>query len=265
MRRLAHRLLWLSLSLMGFALGSHAAEVDWPMQSITTNTQDKPSLQNGARLYVGYCLGCHSLKYQRYGRTADDLEVPHELFLEQMIFTGQKIGELMVNSMPEASNEWFGAAPPDLTLVARLRGPEWIYNYLKTFYIDESRPFGVNNKVFPNVGMPHVLLDLQGYQHSVCKQVPIRSDDGAEKRDPLVPEKPLTEEKCGELELVEGSGSYSPEEYDKAVRDIVNFLDYVGEPSRNDRERIGVYVILFLVLLSAFTYLLNREYWKDVH
>ena len=265
MTKLACQVFGYMLCVFCFTGAGSASEVGWPMQTVELNPQDKPSLQRGARLYVNYCLGCHSLQYQRYERTADDLEIPHDIALKELIFTGQKIGELMVNSMPDESKNWFGAPPPDLTLVSRLRGPEWIYNYLKTFYVDESRPFGVNNMVFPNVGMPHVLLDLQGIQRSVCKQVPIHTEDGWEKRDPLEPGKALTERKCGQLELVEGSGAYSSEEYDQAVKDIVTFLDYVGEPARSDRKRIGVYVILFLILLSVFTYLLNREYWKDVH
>ena len=124
-----------------------------------------------------------------------------------------------------------------------MRSPEWLYNYLKTFYVDETRPFGVNNKVFANVGMPHVLADLQGLQVEAC--------GGAED--------------CRELSLVEGTGSMSPEEYDQAIRDITNFMHYVGDPSRVERYRLGIYVLLFLVILGVFTYLLNREIWKDVH
>jgi cytochrome c1 len=125
-------------------------------------SHDKPSLQRGLRLYANYCLGCHSLKFQRYERTADDLEIPHDVMLENVIFSGRAIGSLMESSMPmEAAKAWFGAAPPDLTMVAKVRGPDWIYNYLRTFYVDESRPLGVNNKVFPNVAMPHA-LELQG-------------------------------------------------------------------------------------------------------
>ena len=124
--------------------------------------QNLPSLQNGFKLYTNYCMGCHGLQFQRYQRTADDLGIPHDLALKNLIFTGQKIGDLMTTAMPkEESKAWFGAAPPDLTMVTRVREPHWVYNYLKTFYADESRPLGVNNKVFANVGMPNVLLDLQ--------------------------------------------------------------------------------------------------------
>ena len=166
--------------------------------------------------------------------------MPRELALETVVFTGQKIGELMTTSMdPDQAMAWFGAAPPDLTLEARLRSPEWIYNYLKTFYVDDERPLGVNNKVFPNVGMPNVLLHLQGVQ---------RFDAGTEQ-----------------LTVEPGTGAYTSEEFDKAIYDLSNFLYYVGEPNRLERQRLGIYVLLFLIILGTFTYLLNREFWKDIH
>lgn len=242
-----------------------AAESNYPMEPMEPNLQDLPSLQNGMRLYVNYCLGCHSLQFQRYERTADDLSIPHDVALDQVVFTGQKIGEQMVSAMDrEAAKSWFGAPPPDLTMVARVRSPEWIYNYLKTFYVDESRPLGVNNKVFPNVGMPHALIGLQGIQRSACIQVPKRAANGGEMRDPLEPGKAITEEKCGELVLDEGTGAMTPEEYDQAVYDISNFLHYVGDPSRLERHRIGIYVLLFIAILYVFTWLLGREYHKAV-
>ncbi len=224
---------------------SQAMESEWPMTPMNPDLQNLPSLQNGWRLFTNYCLGCHSLKYQRYERTADDLGVPHDIVLEQLLFSGQKIGEQMTTAMdPEMAKNWFGAPPPDLTMVARLRGVDWLYNYLRTFYLDESRPFGVNNKVFPNVGMPNVLQELQGTQTTGCASA--------------------AEENCGELVLLEGSGQYTSEEFDQAVYDIVNFLYYTGEPSRLERHRTGVFVLLFLVILFVFTFLLGREYQKDV-
>lgn len=242
-----------------------AAESSYPMEPMVPNLQDLPSLQNGFRLYVNYCLGCHSLKFQRYERTADDLEIPHDLVLENLIFTDQKIGEHILAAMdPEAGKNWFGAPPPDLTMVARVRSPEWIYNYLKTFYVDDTRPLGWNNLVFPNVGMPHALLGLQGVQRLGCVQVPKTAENGGEMRDPLQPGQVVTEEKCGQLVLEEGTGRYTAEEYDQAVYDISNFLYYVGDPSRLERHRLGVYVLLFLVILYVFTWLLGREYHKAV-
>ena len=261
-RVLVQSLLIAFVAVPGFAMA--ASTSNWPMEPMEPNLQDLPSLQNGWRLYVNYCLGCHSLEYQRYERTADDLGVPHEIALEQLVFTGQKIGEHMTTAMqPELAKEWFGAPPPDLTMVARTRGEEWLYNYLKTFYIDESRPFGVNNKVFPNVGMPNVMAELQGVQRSACVQMPKIAANGGEMRDPLTGE-PITEERCGQLVVDEGTGQYSAEEFDQAIYDIVNFLYYTGEPSRLERHRTGVYVILFLVILYVFTFLLGREFQKDV-
>jgi cytochrome c1 len=243
---------------------SSASESSWPMESMSPDLENLPSLQNGWRLYTNYCLGCHSLKYQRYERTADDLGVPHQIALEQLVFTGQKIGEQMTTAMqPDLAKNWFGAPPPDLTMVARLRGVDWLYNYLKTFYLDDSRPFGVNNKVFPNVGMPNVLQELQGVQTSGCVQSPKLAGNGGEQRDPLTGTA-ITEEKCGELVLQEGSGQFSAAEFDQAVYDIVNFLHYTGDPSRLERHRTGVFVLLFLVILFVFTFLLGREYQKDV-
>ena len=230
--------------VLAFMIGSpsswSAAKNDWPMEDFEPDLTNLPSLQNGFKLYANYCLGCHGLQYQRYGRTADDLGVPRELALESVVFTGQKIGELITTSMdPDQAKSWFGATPPDLTLEARLRSPEWIYNYLKTFYVDDSRPLGVNNGVYPNVGMPNVLLSLQGVQRYDTEN--------------------------GKLLVEEGSGSMNAEEFDAAIYDLSNFLYYVGEPSRLERQRLGIYVLLFLVILGTFTFLLNREFEKDVH
>jgi cytochrome c1 len=242
-----------------------ASATDWPMEPMTPNLQDQPSLQNGWRLYMNYCIGCHSLEHQRYERTADDLGVPHDVALDQLVFTGQKIGEQMTTAMdPTLAKNWFGAPPPDLTMVARVRGEEWLYNYLRTFYTDESRPLGANNKVFPNVGMPNVLEELQGVQSSECIQMPKIAANGGEMRDPLIPGQAITEERCGQLVVQEGTGLMTPEEFEQAVYDLTNFLYYVGEPSRLERHRIGVYVILFLVILYIITFLLGREFSKDV-
>lgn len=240
-----------------------AAGTTYPLESFDPDPRDKPSLQNGARIWFNYCAGCHSLQYQRYEKTADDLEIPHDVALETLVFTGQKIGDLMRTAMPPESNAWFGAAPPDLTMVTRVRGDDWVYTYLKTFYVDESRPLGANNEVFPNVGMPNVLLELQGAQRKTCAQRPMLDERGAEKRDPLDPTKKITKEQCGVLEVEPNTGTMSAEEFDKTVYDLVNFLSYVAEPARLDRQRIGVYVILFLVVLYVFSSLLGREFMKS--
>lgn len=219
-----------------------------PCDEFEADFDNKESLQRGLKYYANYCLGCHALEYSRYERVADDLGIPHEVMLENVVFTGQKIGELMGNAMPDAeAKAWFGVAPPDLTLVARSRSPEWLYTYLRNFYRDDSRPVGVNNRVFPNVGMPHVLMELQGLPECV-----------ATEGDYLHGE-------CASLEVKEVEGLMSPQEYDQAVYDLVNFLEYTGEPAAESRKQIGIYVLLFLSVLLVFTWLLNREYWKDVH
>ncbi len=247
---MSHRTLLVAAALAvaaaaGLPTRAVAAATDWPMQAMQPNIRDLPSLQRGLRLYANYCLGCHSLRFQRYERTADDLGISHDVALETVVFTGQKIGELMTTAMDtEQARNWFGAPAPDLTMVTRVRSPEWLYNYLKTFYVDETRPFGVNNKVFENVGMPHALLELQGVQRDRC---------------------PPEAEDCYRLVVDAGTGLYSAEEYDAAVYDLVNFLFYVGEPVRLERQRLGAYVLLFLAVLGVFTWLLNREFWKDIH
>ena len=261
-----------------FGPGAGAAESDWPMRSMQPDLRDTPSLQRGVKYYVNYCLGCHSLKFQRYERTATDLGVPEDLFMDNLIFTGQKIGGLMATSMPpEEAKAWFGAPPPDLTMVARVRGVDWLYNYLTTFYVDEDRPFGANNKVFPNVGMPNVLMELQGHQvEAACAPRPVSLMDGENavlagfqaltSADPAEREAEIRRRnRCDDLVVEAGTGLLSEDEFDQAVYDIVNFLYYVGEPTRLERERLGLYVLLFLGILFVFAYLLNREYWKDIH
>ena len=264
MIKLLRTLSGVSLLLCASAVWAASADIDYDMDPIDPDLTNKPSLQNGMKLYMNYCIGCHSLKFQRYERTADDLGIPHQLVLDNLIFTDQKIGGLMTTAMePEKAKDWFGAPPPDLTMITRVKNPEYVYNYLKTFYVDDSRPLGTNNKVFPNVGMPNVLFELQGVQRSGCVQVPRIAANGGEMRD--ADNNPITEEKCDELYLEEGTGLMTAEEFDSAMYDLTNFLYYVGEPSRLERQRIGVFVLLFLVILGCFTYLLNREYWKDVH
>ena len=245
MIRIAIRLIAGCVFLLSSGPIFSASSISWDMEAFEPDMKNIPSLQNGFKLYSNYCLGCHSLKYQRYERTADDLLNPHDLLEEHLIFSDQKKGDLMSTAMdPVKAKAWFGAPPPDLTMVARARDSEWVYNYLKTFYVDESRPFGVNNKVFENVGMPNVLMELQGIQVLNC--------------EPAV-------EDCRELIVETGSGIYSQDEFDKAIYDLTNFLHYVGDPSQEQRRSLGVWVLAFLAFLGIFTYLLNREYWKDVH
>jgi len=227
-----------------------AAGSNFPLDKANYDLTDKASLQSGAQLFMNYCLGCHQQQYQRYQRTFDDIGIPLDLGQENLQFTGEKLGDHITNSMPiEAAAAWFGAPPPDLTLVARVRGADWLYTYLRTFYADESRPFGVNNKVFPEVGMPHVLQELQGVPSITYEDKMI---DG-EMKSVYVGIKS------------DGSGELSADEYDKAVLDLVNFLVYTGEPSRLESEAIGRWAIIFILVFFVFIYLLKKEYWRDVH
>ena len=212
---------------------------------------NKESLQRGAKTFVNYCLGCHSAKYQRYNRLGRDLGISDEDIIDNLMFTGEKTGDLMDIAMTkEMGKRWFGAPPPDLTLVARVRGTDWLYTYLRTFYLDASRPFGVNNVVFSNVGMPNVLWELQGWQKPVYKTVV----DGEGHEHQVL----------DGVELEE-AGSQTPAEFDRTVRDLVNFLAYMGEPIKLERQSLGVKVMLFLLVLFIFAYLLKKEYWKDIH
>jgi ubiquinol-cytochrome c reductase cytochrome b subunit len=223
---------------------------------------DKASLQEGAKLFVNYCMGCHAAQYSRWGRVASDLNIPDKLVMENLVHGDQKIGDLMTIAMrPAESKKWFGAAPPDLTLIARARSPEFLYTYLRNFYVDPNRPVGVNNKVFPDVAMPHALLDLQGLQ--TCAPGPVKAHNGGVKEDPLTGE-PILSDPCGSYDLIQ-EGKLAPEEFDAAVHDLVNFMGYMADPTRETRQTIGIYVLLFLAFLFVWVWLLNREYWKDVH
>jgi len=226
---------------------------------------DLSSLQRGAQIYVNYCLGCHSLKFARYKRVSEDLEIPLDMFQENLIFGDQKLGDLINIGMDsKESKTWFGNTPPDLTLEAGLRGPDWIYTYLKSFYIDDSRPLGVNNKVYENVGMPNVLIGLQGEQFSVCKQVPEIASNGGIKQDPLTGEQ-LTIEKCGFLEVKGGDGTQTAKEFDQSMKDLTNFLAYMTDPMKKERETLGVYILLYLFIFTILSYLLYIEFKKDLH
>ena len=233
--------------------------------SAEVDASDIASLQRGAQIYMNYCLGCHSLKYARYKRVSEDLEIPLEMFQANLIFGDQKLGDLInIGMQSKESKEWFGNSPPDLTLEAGLRGPDWIYTYLKSFYIDDSRPLGVNNKVYENVGMPHVLLEMQGEQFSVCKQIPEIASNGGIKQDPLTGEQ-LTIEKCGFLEVKDGTGIQTVDEFDKSMKDLTNFLAYMTDPMKKERETLGVYVLLYLFIFTILSYLLYIEFKKDLH
>ncbi len=259
-------LLILALTILPLKAVAAGAEYEcgtMPCDEFVANPGDKASLQRGAQMYMNYCMGCHSLQYSRYNRVAADLGIPEDLFQANLMFDPNvKIGALMHNAMDKGNaKKWFGVAPPDLTLVSRARQPEWLYTYLRTFYRDDSRPYGVNNKVFKDVGMPHVLLELQGLQE--CAPGPVKAHNGGVKRDPLTGED-ILEDPCGQF-TIPVAGAMTPQEFDGAVHDLVNFLAYEAEPMLADRHRIGMFTLLFIALFTVFAWLLNREYWKDVH
>ena len=233
------------LPLMLVAANAEAAG-NLNLKHVETDFGDKNSLQRGFKYYMSYCISCHALGYARYERTADDLDIPHDLVLENLVFDDSLIGDLMENAISEEdAQNWFGAAPPDLTLAGRVHTADWLYTYLKSFYNDPVRPLGANNKIFPNVGMPNVLHELQGnvscYDHGTG--------------DPA---------QC-ELQHIEGTGLMSEEEFDTAIADLVNFLYYIGEPIRDQRQNIGIWVLVFLGVLYILTALMGREFSKDYH
>lgn len=235
------------------------------MESAQIDLGDKASLQRGASLYMNYCSGCHSLNYQRYSRMAEDLGLTQKQVEENLIFSDAKLGEAMHTGIRAADGEaWFGKAPPDLSVVARTKeqGADWIYNYLKSFYLDESRPSGWNNAVFPGASMPHVLWEQQGIQHPVTEAKHLNSKGEAEPC-----ERGEYQDQCIKgFEIPETQkGQLSPEQYDRLARDLSAFLAYVGEPAALQRKSWGVWVVLFLAFFTFLTYLLKKEYWRDVH
>lgn len=237
----------LALALAASSPAWPAAGAQWPLAEIDADVGNRASLQRGARYFVNYCLSCHSAQYSRYNRVGRDLGMDDEMVKRNLIFTDQKVGDLMEVAMtPEEAMQWFGAQAPDLALVARSRGTAWLYTYLRSFYRDSSRPMGVNNALFQNVAMPHVLWELQGWQAPVYQEASPGNGPRLER-----------------LELVE-PGALSPEEYDGVVKDIVTFLAYLAEPAAAKRKSVGVGVLLFLLAFLGVAWLLKREYWKDV-
>ncbi len=242
------RIIFAVLALLpGLVLASGGG---FPLDKAEYDLSDKASLQRGAATFMNYCAGCHSTQYQRYNRVAADIGIPDDLMKENLVFTGAKIGDLMKSAMSEKdAAKWFGAPPPDLTLVARVRGADWIYTYLRSFYVDETRPFGVNNAVFPSVGMPHVLEPLQGTPRAEFKTHTL---DGVEMQQVVSIKS-------------DGNGEMNNEEYDQTVLDLVNFLVYSAEPVQQERERMGFWVLGFIAIFFIFTVLLKKEFWRDVH
>jgi len=233
-----------------------AAEGGVKLDSMQPNLHDKTSLQRGATLFTNYCMACHSLKYARYERIAKDLDIPKDIYKKNLIFNNDKIGSLMTIAMTEnEGTKFFGKAPPDLTSEAGVRGPDWLYTFLRAFYADPSRPTGMNNAVYKKVAMPFVLADLQG----VCAKKP--KFGIPTKVDPL----------SGSIVKQSGcddylrKGSLTTAQYNQDVYDLVNFLVYMEKPYELKSQRIGTYVLIFLAFLFVLVWLLNKEYWKDIH
>ncbi|MBV1909233.1 MAG: cytochrome c1 [Kangiellaceae bacterium] len=282
----------ISLSVLASGGGSYLPNDEMPTY---TSHRLTTSMQNGMQVYMNNCMGCHSLEFQRYNRTAKDLVIPEDLMISNLMFSSDKIGDLMTNNMPTASAEkWFGTAPPDLSLIARSRKPQWLYNYFRGFYQDDSRPYGVNNSVFKDVGMPHALESLQGIQAktdevknlenekeyalgdlaSAQEKLKNEEGDSSELNALISKSEALIHENDEKLMELSESGNYftlvkqgqlSPAEFDSAMTDLVNFLDYIGEPIKRERKSMGVYVLLFILFFTAVAYFLKKEYWKDIH
>jgi ubiquinol-cytochrome c reductase cytochrome c1 subunit len=235
-------LLLLSTGLASAAFAQHEAE----LEAANSNIANTASLQRGAKYFVNYCLGCHSAQYVRYNRLAQDLQLSEQQLIDNLMFTGERPFDTMANTMrPEDAERWFGIAPPDLSLIARSRGTDYIYTYLRSFYAAPMRPTGVDNIVLPGTAMPHVLWQLQGTQRAVF-ETDEHNTQVFSKFEVLTP---------GELDT---------EDYDNVVRDIVNFLDYISEPIKRERQQLGIRVIAFLLVFLLISYMLKREIWKDV-
>jgi ubiquinol-cytochrome c reductase cytochrome c1 subunit len=234
----------------GGALVESAAPVAWDTWRAGNDVSDGASLQRGARNFLNYCVGCHSLKYMRYQRMADDLKIPGTTLSSDLVLPGSNNLDYITTPMPGADAvNWFGKVPPDLSLITRSKGVDYVYRFLKTFYADPSRTTRSDNLALPGAAMPAVLSDLEGVKSAVFRQV---SSGG-------------TTEKVFDHFEITAPGNLTPEQFDGFVRDTVNFLDYVGEPVQVERRSMGIWVVLFLLLLSGLAWLLKKEYWKEVH
>ncbi len=234
--------------VLGVALASvaFAQETEVELEPANNNIANTASLQRGAKYFVNYCLGCHSAKYVRYNRLGKDLQLTNDQLVKNLMFTGGRPFDTMSIAMkPEDATRWFGKAPPDLSLMSRARGTDYIYTFLRGFYEDPSRPTGANNVVLPNAAMPAVLWQLQGIQRAKFEtdEHGMKMFEGFETVTP---------------------GTMTSMEFDQAVRDIVNFLDYIGEPVQRERHALGIRVIAFLLVFLLIAYMLKKEIWKDV-
>lgn len=240
------KLLFMLLALPVAAMASTAVHLD----TAPVNVKDRESLQRGAAVFVNYCLNCHSANYMRYNRM-QDFGLSEQQIKDNLLFAAEKPGETMKIAMrTKDAKAWFGAAPPDLSVITRSRGADWVYTYLRGFYRDDTRPTGWNNLVFDKVGMPHVMQELQGHLAPVWKTV--KNEEGHEHQV------------LDHLELVK-PGKITQAEYDALVGDLVNYLAWMGEPSQTQRKHVGLAILLFLGLFYVVAYYLKREFWKDLH
>ena len=243
------------VAALGLVAGAHAASAGIAWDKAPNKTNDMAALQNGAKIFVNNCLNCHSASFMRFNRLKD-IGLTEQQIKDNLLFTTDKVGETMKVAMdPKNAKEWFGGVPPDLTLIARSRadigkgsGADYLYTYLRTYYRDDTKASGWNNLVFPNVSMPHVLWELQG------------------ERKPVYAE---AEQHGHKVSVFKGweqvkPGSMTPLQYDQAMGDLVGYLQWMGEPAQNNRVQIGVWVLLFLLLLTFFAWRLNAAFWKDV-
>lgn len=229
----------------------YASEATFPLDSAPYRLNDMGSLQNGAKLFVNYCLNCHGAVSMRFNRLRD-IGLTDQQIKENLLFAGDKVGDLMkVSMLDKESKEWFGKAPPDLSVETRARGSDWVYTYLRTFYRDETRPTGWNNMVYPNVSMPHILWELQGDRFPKFEEV--KSSHGAGVDQKFVGFEQLS------------PGKFTSQEYDNQMADLTAFLTWMSEPDQLQRKRIGVIVLLFLAVFTLFAWRLNKSYWKTIH
>jgi ubiquinol-cytochrome c reductase cytochrome c1 subunit len=238
------RIAWLVLGLAFSGAAVAASEV--PLQDANVNVSNLAALQRGAKYFVNYCFGCHSAKYVRYGTLGEGLHLTNDQLVKNLMFTGKRPGDTMQNAMqPDDAKRWFGIAPPDLTLIARSRGADYLYTFLRSFYKDPSTATGANNLVLPGTAMPDILWRAQGIQQAVFK----KNKDG--------------ENVFEKLEMLQ-PGDMTPQQFDRMDRDIVTFLQYIGEPVAQERKALGKGVVIFLFVFLILAYLLKKEIWKDV-
>ena len=244
------RILAIVAAVVALPAATWAAGGELHLEKAQNDIHNQASLQRGARNFVNYCLGCHTAKYVRYNRVAADIGIAEDQLVEHLMFSGDSPHQTMTNGMkPDDAKNWFGVVPPDLSLIARSRTPDYVYTFLRSFYVDPTKATGTNNLVLPGTAMPHVLWQLQGTQEAVWE-----GDTDAQGN---------VHKNFKEFRM-SSPGAMSPEEYDSFVRDTVNFLDYIGEPVKAKRQSLGFVVIAFLVFFTLLCYALKKEYWKDV-